>query len=106
MNMLRKTYFLAVPVMIMALPGAASAQTLLQNLPVKISVGNGAPLTGNAESTIGVGILNPGSNRTPISLRVLGGDKTVGLSVQTNGQPIYLGLTSPTDGALSNVLPK
>jgi hypothetical protein len=106
MSMFRRTYFFAVPAMMMAITGAASAQTLLQNLPVKISVGNGAPLTGNAESTIGIGILNPGNNKTPISLRLLGGDKTLGLSVQTNGEPIYLGLTSPTDGALTNALPK
>lgn len=106
MNMLAKTFLLSVSATMMVAPGAASAQTLLQNLPVKISVGNGAPLTGNADSAIGVGVLSPNNNKTPISLRVLGADKTVGLSVKTSNGPIYLGLTSPLDGKLNGALPK
>jgi hypothetical protein len=102
-----KSAFLPLVAMAIA-PTAASAQGLLDSLP-KISVGNGAPITGTNGSQAGVGILTPQVNGTPISVRVLGKEKVLGVYVKNSAlgdKPVHLELNSPIDGKLNGLLPK
>lgn len=99
-----------LPIIAMALvPAAAFAQQgLLDSLP-KIRVGNGAPITGSNSSQLGIGVLTPEANRTPISVRILGSNRILGVHVDNpalGSQPLHLELKTPIDGKLNGALPK
>ena len=84
----------------------ASARGLLDSLPL-IRIGNGPPIVGSTNSQLGVGILTPSINATPISVRLLGAEKLAGLSVlvpAVSEKPLDLQLLSPIDGQLNNAL--
>jgi hypothetical protein len=109
MTHVKKTVSICLLAFGLSLPGAALAQGLLANLPVKISVGNGTQLTGSDSSLIGVGVLTPERNKTPISLRLLGTDKAAGVYVKNDllgKDPLYILLQSPLDGKVNSQLPK
>lgn len=90
------------------IPSMASANGLLDSLPM-IRIGNGAPITGSSNSTLGLGILTPEINGTPISVRVLGAEKLFGLSILNpalSNKPIDLQFQTPIDGRINSLLPK
>jgi hypothetical protein len=75
----------------------------------KIQVGNGAPLSGSNESLLGLSVLTADANRTPISVRLLGSDKLLGLSLRpadSKSKILYLEVAPSLDTKANLTLPK
>jgi hypothetical protein len=89
-----------------AVSTAASAQTSA----ARVSVGNGAPLLGTSSSAVGVGVLTPQVNGNPNSVRILGSEKTAGLSTNAirgpNGANTEVQVRTPVDGVVNGLLPR
>lgn len=89
---------------------AASSGAVAATGPVKVAVGNGAPLAGSSSSKVGVGVLTPQRNGTPTSVRVLGTEKTAGVYASSvkgpNGQPTQAQVMTPVDGIANSHLHK
>lgn len=75
----------------------------------KIQIGNGAPLTGSDSSLVGLSLLAPKANRTPISVRLLGQEKLLGVSLRpadTKQKILYLEVAPSLDTKANVALPK
>jgi hypothetical protein len=72
-------------------------------------VGNGAPLIGSSSSLVGVGVLTPNVNGNDNSVRVLGAEKTLGVSTtairRADGRHTELQTHTPIDGQVNRLLP-
>lgn len=75
----------------------------------KIQIGNGAPLSGSNGSLLGLSVLAPDANRTPISVRLLGSDKLLGVSLRpadSKEKILYLQVAPSLDTKANLTLPK
>ena len=81
-----------------------------QNSPAMVAVGNGAPLIGSSSSPIGVSALTPQVNGNPNSVRLLGTEKTAGVSTTavrgSDGRPTEVQSHTPIDGTANSLLPR
>jgi hypothetical protein len=84
---------------------SASAQLLS---PIKITIGNGAPLLGGPTSKIGISLLTPKPNGTPVSIRLLGTDKAAGVYIKGKNmaEPIFIKASTPLDTKLQGLAGK
>lgn len=101
-NYVKSSFLLAASALVLP----AAAQT--GGTP-KIQVGNGAPLTGSDSSLIGLSLLAPKANRTPISVRLLGQDKLLGVSLRpadSKDKTLYLEVAPSLETKANLALPK
>lgn len=82
--------------------GTASAQ-----LPIKIAIGNGAPLSAG-NGSVGIGILTSQTVGTHTAVRILGTDRTLGVFTDLvrsqSGAPVAVRVDTPLDGVLNSLL--
>lgn len=104
MTLYSKSAVLSATIAIFAIPSVAMADAA-----PKIQVGNGAAITGSNNSLLGVSVLAPEANRTPISVRLLGSDKLLGVSLRSpdsKAKTLYLQIEPSLDTRANLNLPK
>jgi hypothetical protein len=96
-------------VVVVVAAAAVSTAGTAQTSPVMVGVGNGAPLVGSSSSRVGVGVLTPKVNGNDNSIRLLGAEKTLGVSTTAirgaDGRNTEVQTHTPVDGVANRVLP-
>ncbi|KAA9010776.1 hypothetical protein F4U94_22645 [Sphingobium limneticum] len=105
MRKLSKLAIASAAMFAFTVPQVTNAQGLFGGLP-RIAIGKSGAIIGSDSSSLGIGILTPGSNGTLNSVRILGGDKLLGLNLYDPiSDELYdLQLNSPYDTDLQALL--
>ncbi len=98
--------------------GPADAQlapdgSFLSGAPIRVQVGNGPALIGNADRNVAVGVSvlskSYGTTGPGTSVRLLGTEKVAGVDtplVKPNGKPLYAAVVSPAVQGVTSALVK